>query len=148
MIQLKQGISADYWIRNIVPVLPKKEKHVSMCGKFSGIDSFVALDMPWSLKYCMLWIPRKKSFKMIRSQSLSLQIPSQEWKPPSATPVLSPPTPVLPGAFPSNQGPYDVPEFQRVTISGDYCAGVRNWPVFPFKRKGECEIPVIILWCL
>ncbi|XP_053108282.1 AMP deaminase 3 isoform X3 [Hemicordylus capensis] len=67
---------------------------------------------------------RKKSFKMIRSQSLSLQIPSQESKPPSATPVLSPPTPVLPGAFQPIQGTYDVPEFQRVTISGDYCAGV------------------------
>ncbi|KAL8169851.1 UNVERIFIED_CONTAM: AMP deaminase 3 [Gekko kuhli] len=67
---------------------------------------------------------RKKSFKMIRSQSLSLQIPSQEWKPPTAAPVISPPTPVLPGAFQSCQGTYDVPEFQRVTISGDYCAGV------------------------
>ncbi|XP_066495925.1 AMP deaminase 3 isoform X1 [Tiliqua scincoides] len=67
---------------------------------------------------------RKKSFKMIRSQSLSLQIPSQEWKPPSGTPALSPPTPVLPGAFQPTQGTYDVPEFQRVTISGDYCAGV------------------------
>lgn len=61
---------------------------------------------------------------MIRSQSLSLQIPLQDWKPPSATPAVSPPTPVLPGAFQPIQGTYDVPEFQRVTISGDYCAGV------------------------
>ncbi|KAG8125801.1 hypothetical protein E2320_020901 [Naja naja] len=67
---------------------------------------------------------RKKSFKMIRSQSLSLQIPLQDWKPPSATPAVSPPTPVLPGAFQPIQGTYDIPEFQRVTISGDYCAGV------------------------
>ncbi|KAM3853421.1 AMP deaminase 3 isoform 1-T1 [Vipera latastei] len=67
---------------------------------------------------------RKKSFKMIRSQSLSLQIPLQDWKSPSATPAVSPPTPVLPGAFQPIQGTYDVPEFQRVTISGDYCAGV------------------------
>lgn len=65
---------------------------------------------------------------MIRSQSLSLQIPSQEWKPPSTAPVLSPPTPVFPGAFQPSQGTYDVPEFQRVTISGDYCAGVRKLP--------------------
>ncbi|XP_074442097.1 AMP deaminase 3 isoform X4 [Larus michahellis] len=67
---------------------------------------------------------RKKSFKMIRSQSLSLQIPSQEWKAPSSNPVLSPATPVLPSAFLPVQVPYDVPEFQRVSISGDYCAGV------------------------
>ncbi|XP_009988800.1 PREDICTED: AMP deaminase 3, partial [Tauraco erythrolophus] len=67
---------------------------------------------------------RKKSFKMIRSQSLSLQIPSQEWKAPSANPILSPATPVLPSAFLPAQVPYDVPEFQRVSISGDYCAGV------------------------
>ncbi|XP_010211889.1 PREDICTED: AMP deaminase 3 isoform X2 [Tinamus guttatus] len=67
---------------------------------------------------------RKKSFKMIRSQSLSLQIPTQEWKAPSVNPVLSPTTPVLPSAFLPVQVPYDVPEFQRVSISGDYCAGV------------------------
>ncbi|XP_067152221.1 AMP deaminase 3 isoform X5 [Apteryx mantelli] len=67
---------------------------------------------------------RKKSFKMIRSQSLSLQIPTQEWKAPSVNPVLSPATPVLPSAFLPVQVPYDVPEFQRVSISGDYCAGV------------------------
>ncbi|XP_077035930.1 AMP deaminase 3 isoform X3 [Agelaius phoeniceus] len=67
---------------------------------------------------------RKKSFKMIRSQSLSLQIPPQEWKAPPAKPVLSPATPVVPSAFVPVQVPYDVPEFQRVSISGDYCAGV------------------------
>lgn len=63
---------------------------------------------------------------MIRSQSLSLQIPSQEWKAPSAIPTVSPTTPVLQSAFLPVQVPYDVPEFQRVSISGDYCAGVRN----------------------
>ncbi|XP_068801178.1 AMP deaminase 3 isoform X3 [Struthio camelus] len=67
---------------------------------------------------------RKESFKMIRSQSLSLQIPTQEWKAPSVNPVLSPTTPVLPSAFLPVQVPYDIPEFQRVSISGDYCAGV------------------------
>lgn len=68
---------------------------------------------------------------MIRSQSLSLQIPSQEWKAPSANPVMSPATPILPSAFVPVQVPYDVPEFQRVSISGDYCAGVRNLPPPP-----------------
>ncbi|XP_053528978.1 AMP deaminase 3 isoform X2 [Artibeus jamaicensis] len=72
-------------------------------------------------------VKRKKSFKMIRSQSLSLQMPTQQdWKgPPTATPVMSPSTPVLPGA-PSQAmpAPYAMPEYQRVTISGDYCAGI------------------------
>ncbi|XP_019311829.1 AMP deaminase 3 isoform X1 [Panthera pardus] len=70
---------------------------------------------------------RKKSFKMIRSQSLSLQMPTQQdWKgAPTASPVLSPTTPVFPGAtFQPTPGPYAIPEFQRVIISGDYCAGI------------------------
>ncbi|XP_038261446.1 AMP deaminase 3 [Dermochelys coriacea] len=67
---------------------------------------------------------RKKSFKMIRSQSLSLQMPTQEWKAPSVSSCPSPATPVLPGVGQSVQEPFTVPEFQRVTISGDYCAGV------------------------
>ncbi|CAD7671573.1 unnamed protein product [Nyctereutes procyonoides] len=69
----------------------------------------------------------KKSFKMIRSQSLSLQMPTQQdWKgPPTASPVMSPTTPVLPGATSQpTPAPYAMPEFQRVTISGDYCAGI------------------------
>ncbi|KAG8524224.1 AMP deaminase 3 [Galemys pyrenaicus] len=71
---------------------------------------------------------RKKSFKMIRSQSLSLQMPTQQdWKvPPTASPVMSPATPVVTGATsqPAPALPYVMPEFQRVTISGDYCAGI------------------------
>ncbi|XP_074853505.1 AMP deaminase 3 isoform X6 [Carettochelys insculpta] len=67
---------------------------------------------------------RKKSFKMIRSQSLSLQIPTQEWKTPPISSLPSPATLILPGAVQPMQVPYTVPEFQRVTISGDYCAGV------------------------
>lgn len=70
---------------------------------------------------------RKKSFKMIRSQSLSLQMPTQQdWKgPPTASPAMSPATPLVPGAT-SKPGPapYAMPEYQRVTISGDYCAGI------------------------
>ncbi|XP_057363346.1 AMP deaminase 3 isoform X5 [Manis pentadactyla] len=72
-------------------------------------------------------VKRKKSFKMIRSQSLSLQIPTQQdWKgPPTASPAMSPKTPVLPGATSQPMPePYGLPEFQRVTISGDYCAGI------------------------
>lgn len=78
---------------------------------------------------------------MIRSQSLSLQIPSQEWKAPSANPVLSPATPVLPSAFLPVQVPYDVPEFQRVSISGDYCAGVRNHFIFFLSVSRGEKIP-------
>lgn len=49
---------------------------------------------------------------MKRSQSLSLQIPtSGDWAP--SLPCTPEPT-LLQG----------LPEFQRVTISGDYCAGV------------------------
>ena len=87
---------------------------------------------------------RKKSFKMIRSQSLSLQMPTQQdWKgPPTATPVMSPSTPVLPGA-PSQAmpAPYAMPEYQRVTISGDYCAGVRCLPLSALRGLpwGLCE---------
>ncbi|KAK2504069.1 hypothetical protein MC885_019549 [Smutsia gigantea] len=74
-------------------------------------------------------VKRKKSFKMIRSQSLSLQIPTQQdWKgPPTASPAMSPKTPVLPGATSQPMPePYGLPEFQRVTISGDYCAGTTS----------------------
>ncbi|XP_030416235.1 AMP deaminase 3 isoform X1 [Gopherus evgoodei] len=67
---------------------------------------------------------RKKSFKMIRSQSLSLQMPTQEWKAPSVSSLPSPATPVLPGVGQPLQVSFTVPEFQRVTIGGDYCAGV------------------------
>ncbi|XP_075884732.1 AMP deaminase 3b isoform X2 [Nelusetta ayraudi] len=56
---------------------------------------------------------RKKSFMLKRSQSLSLQIPTGagEWI--ASLPCT--PEPGLPQAF---------PDFQRVTISGDYCAGI------------------------
>uniref|UniRef100_A0A8B9JCK4 AMP deaminase n=1 Tax=Astyanax mexicanus TaxID=7994 RepID=A0A8B9JCK4_ASTMX len=61
---------------------------------------------------------RKKSFKMIRSQSMSLQIPVVvDWARTAATPLMSPAStcPSVPDNF---------PEYQRVTISGDYCAGI------------------------
>lgn len=76
---------------------------------------------------------------MIRSQSLSLQMPTQQdWKgPPTVSPAVSPVTPLVPGAT-SKPGPapYAMPEYQRVTISGDYCAGVRSYP--PLKPGPVC----------
>nr|XP_004564528.1 AMP deaminase 3 isoform X2 [Maylandia zebra] len=58
-------------------------------------------------------VKRKKSFKLKRSQSVSLQMPP-DWSP---TPAQTPATAesLLSDSF---------PDFQRVTISGDYCAGI------------------------
>ncbi|XP_041445650.1 AMP deaminase 3 isoform X2 [Xenopus laevis] len=72
-------------------------------------------------------VKRKKSFKMIRSQSMSLQIPIHDWKIPTVSAVISPVEPeasAFRGPEPDAPIPYDGPEFQRVTICGDYCAGV------------------------
>lgn len=55
-----------------------------------------------------------------RSQSVSLQIPvSGDWAPSVVSSMVCPPTPepILPEG---------IPEFQRVIISGDYCAGVNR----------------------
>lgn len=61
-------------------------------------------------------VSRKKSFKLKRSQSISFQIPiGGEWAPSPVSPTTLEPS--LPETF---------PEFQRVTISGDYCAGVNK----------------------
>uniref|UniRef100_A0A8C9TQK2 AMP deaminase n=1 Tax=Scleropages formosus TaxID=113540 RepID=A0A8C9TQK2_SCLFO len=55
---------------------------------------------------------------LIRSQSMSLQIPvSTDWALSVVSPLLSP-------ASTCPSIPDNVPEFQRVTISGDYCAGI------------------------
>ncbi|XP_072236714.1 LOW QUALITY PROTEIN: AMP deaminase 3 [Leuresthes tenuis] len=62
---------------------------------------------------------RRKSLKMIRSQSLSLQIPVNSdgaWSG-TVTPFLSP-------SSTSSSVIENCPDFQRVTISGDYCAGI------------------------
>lgn len=96
--------------------------------------------------FCLSFTFRKKSFKMIRSQSLSLQMPTQQdWKgPPTASPAISPATPVLPGATSLPvPAPYAMPEFQRVTISGDYCAGVRR----PCGLSGGCVSVVECVLC-
>lgn len=62
---------------------------------------------------------RKKSFKMIRSQSI-MQMSQDGF--PLITPLVTPSSPTVP--FIEAQVYGSVPEFQRVVISGDYCAGV------------------------
>lgn len=67
---------------------------------------------------------RKKSLRMIRSHSLSLQISTFDGVLSLVSPTTTPQKPsqnVPPQELPP---PYKVPEFQRVTISGDYCAGI------------------------
>lgn len=61
-----------------------------------------------------------------RSQSLSLQIPTGagEWTP--SLPCT--PEPGLPQAF---------PDFQRVTISGDYCAGVKSFIILSMELDSD-----------
>ncbi|XP_067256283.1 AMP deaminase 3 isoform X3 [Chanodichthys erythropterus] len=61
---------------------------------------------------------RKKSFKIIRSQSMSLQIPlSTETVRGVVTPLISP-------SSTCSSISQNFPEYQRVIISGDYCAGI------------------------
>ncbi|GAA6093961.1 AMP deaminase 3 isoform X4 [Tachysurus ichikawai] len=59
---------------------------------------------------------RKKSLKIIRSQSMQIPV-CVDWARATPTPLVSPSTtcPSIPDNF---------PEYQRVTISGDYCAGI------------------------
>ncbi|TMS05307.1 AMP deaminase 3 [Larimichthys crocea] len=60
---------------------------------------------------------KKKNFMLKRSQSVSLQLPvAGDWAMSMGSSILSPvtPEPSLP----------DFPDFQRLTISGDYCAGI------------------------
>ncbi|XP_046897222.1 AMP deaminase 3 isoform X2 [Hypomesus transpacificus] len=60
---------------------------------------------------------RKKSLMMIRSQSMQIPV-SAEWTRAVATPFLSP------SSSTCSSLPESCPEYQRVTISGDYCAGI------------------------
>ncbi|XP_061576870.1 AMP deaminase 3-like [Cololabis saira] len=63
-------------------------------------------------------VKRKKNFLLKRSQSVSLQIPSSvDWAQLGVSMLLTP-------ASPEPCGQENTPEFQRVTISGDYCAGI------------------------
>ncbi|XP_054465521.1 AMP deaminase 3 [Anoplopoma fimbria] len=62
---------------------------------------------------------RKKSLKMFRSQSMCLQIPvnTDSTRSVAVTPYLSP-------SSTCSSVPETCPDYQRVTISGDYCAGI------------------------
>uniref|UniRef100_A0A8C9ZZG2 AMP deaminase n=1 Tax=Sander lucioperca TaxID=283035 RepID=A0A8C9ZZG2_SANLU len=61
---------------------------------------------------------KKKMFMLKRSQSVSLQIPvGGDWARSVVSPMLSE---TILEPFPQE----DFPDFQRVTISGDYCAGI------------------------
>uniref|UniRef100_A0AAQ4RV25 AMP deaminase n=1 Tax=Gasterosteus aculeatus aculeatus TaxID=481459 RepID=A0AAQ4RV25_GASAC len=62
---------------------------------------------------------RKKSLKMIRSHSMLLQMPVNAdcSRPVAVTPYLSP-------SSTCSSVPENCPDYQRVTISGDYCAGI------------------------
>ncbi|XP_046720008.1 AMP deaminase 3b isoform X2 [Silurus meridionalis] len=63
-------------------------------------------------------VKRKKSLRLIRSQSISLQIPgASEWAKTVIAPLLTPDIPDSPEIS-------NAPEFQRVSISGDYCSGI------------------------
>uniref|UniRef100_A0A8C1VL84 Adenosine monophosphate deaminase 3a n=1 Tax=Cyprinus carpio TaxID=7962 RepID=A0A8C1VL84_CYPCA len=61
---------------------------------------------------------QSKSFKMIRSQSMSLQIPL------STDSVRGVVTPLISPSSTCSSISQNFPEYQRVTISGDYCAGI------------------------
>lgn len=62
---------------------------------------------------------RRKSLKMIRSKSLCLQFPvNTDWtRSLAVTPFMSP-------SSTCSSVPENCPDYQRVTISGDYCAGI------------------------
>uniref|UniRef100_A0A8C1GZ66 AMP deaminase n=1 Tax=Cyprinus carpio TaxID=7962 RepID=A0A8C1GZ66_CYPCA len=66
---------------------------------------------------CPIGLHQAKDFKLMRSQSISLQSVAPDWAMSVIAPLLTPSTPI--GPLPVN-----IPEFQRVTISGDYCAGI------------------------
>ncbi|XP_062868533.1 AMP deaminase 3 [Trichomycterus rosablanca] len=61
-------------------------------------------------------VKRKKSLKMIRSQSMQIPV-CVDWGGAAPTTLVSPSL-----ACPTNTDNF--PEYQRVTISGDYCAGI------------------------
>lgn len=62
---------------------------------------------------------RRRSLKMIRSQSMSLQFPmNADWIRSLAV------SPFLSSSSTCSSVPESCPDYQRVTISGDYCAGV------------------------
>lgn len=80
----------------------------------------------------LLYVTRKKNFMLKRSQSLCVQMPaSGDWTP--SLPCT--PEPCLPEGF---------PDFQRVTISGDYCAGVTADEQLLVTWKHKCSFTSVI----
>ncbi|KAG9331802.1 hypothetical protein JZ751_016956 [Albula glossodonta] len=80
---------------------------------------------------------RKNTLRLMRSHSLSSHLPiSAEWALSVVSPLLSPST-----ALPADAPAPDIPEFQRVTISGDYCSGVIHVPPYIWPCPGEGEDP-------
>uniref|UniRef100_A0A8D3BXX4 AMP deaminase n=1 Tax=Scophthalmus maximus TaxID=52904 RepID=A0A8D3BXX4_SCOMX len=81
----------------------------------------VSEDCPIGLKQAMEHelLRELADLKMIRSQSMGLQIPvNTDWpRQVAATPFHSP-------SSTCSSVPENCPDFQRVTISGDYCAGI------------------------
>ncbi|XP_062860805.1 AMP deaminase 3b [Trichomycterus rosablanca] len=66
-------------------------------------------------------VKRKNNLRLIRTQSISLQIPgANEWAMSVIAPLITADSTDEPG--PPTQP--SIPEYQRVTISGDYCAGI------------------------
>lgn len=80
---------------------------------------------------------RRQSFKIIRSQSLSFQIslPPERSVFEGATPYLTPSS--TSGSLREN-----CPDFQRVTISGDYCAGVA---VDDYEHSAKALLKALLL---
>uniref|UniRef100_A0A7N5ZXR9 AMP deaminase n=1 Tax=Anabas testudineus TaxID=64144 RepID=A0A7N5ZXR9_ANATE len=86
-----------------------------------AISMFMLEDCPIGLQQAREHeiLKEKKSLRMIRSQSMSLQIPvNADWtRSVAVTPFLSP-------SSTCSSVPDNCPDYQRVTISGDYCAGI------------------------
>ncbi|XP_013882334.1 AMP deaminase 3 isoform X1 [Austrofundulus limnaeus] len=80
---------------------------------------------------------RRKSFMLIRSQSLSLQIPvtTDGSGPGTFTPLMS-------ASSTFSSAPETCPDFQRVTISGDYCAGI---PVEDYEQAAKSLFKALLL---
>uniref|UniRef100_A0A8C1GWG7 AMP deaminase n=1 Tax=Cyprinus carpio TaxID=7962 RepID=A0A8C1GWG7_CYPCA len=75
-------------------------------------------DCPIGLHQAKEWELRKEiEEQRSEESSISLQSVAPDWAMSVIAPLLTPSTPI--GPLPVN-----IPEFQRVTISGDYCAGI------------------------
>ncbi|XP_061884635.1 AMP deaminase 3 [Entelurus aequoreus] len=82
---------------------------------------------------------RRKSLKIIRSKSMSLQVPiNSDWNWPGAlSPFQSPSC----SSLCSSLQEY-CPDYQRVTISGDYCAGI---PVEDYELAAKSLLKALLI---